>query len=723
VQFMEQRSPRVRWLVIFLLAVVWVGAVLGRLTYLQLLRHHEYQARAQRQQLRIRETTPRRGSIFDRNGRELAVSVLEDYCFADRAEVSDPAMVSRLLSQVLGVPPQSIQEKLADPHPFPKIARKLTPEVAERIEALNLRGIYVQKEPVRVYPGRTLASHVLGYVDPDERGLGGIEYALDKQIRGKPGHVLVTKDARRRGVDRNESAALPGMSVTLTIDENIQYIAEKELAAAMEKTHAKSGSVVVEDPSTGEILAMANWPTFDANDASSVPDDARMNRAIAAAYEPGSTFKVITMASAIENGVTRPEDSFDCQMGSINVFGRIIHDWHPFGVLTVAQILAHSSDVGSIKVALKDGPARLYQTARDFGIGEPTEVDLPGENRGLFRPLQNWSANSIGSIAIGQEVSVTPLRIATVVGAIANGGTLYRPHVIKKTGGKLPVSVQEVKYSSNSSNDSRSGSPSSGSPSNDSYEVRRALSASTAATIREMMEGVVLEGTGKPARLAGFTDGGKSGTAQKIDPATGRYSPNQYVASFVGFAPVNEPAVAIAVVLDSPIGAHHGGDVGGPVFKAVAEQVLDYLNVPEDVPVAPEGIAKGRVVKAELRRAQGHSASGGVTGDGGKGVEPQAAEANKNADGIASGDVAKGDASGAGSGTLTVPSFQGKSVREVTEDCTRLGLELALVGNGVAISQSPEAGSTVKAGARVTVQFGRAAAVVPVSTKLRGVAQ
>jgi cell division protein FtsI (penicillin-binding protein 3) len=697
---MEQRSPRVRWLVILLLAVVWIGAVLGRLTYLQLLRHHEYQARAQRQQLRIRETTPRRGSIFDRNGRELAVSVLEDYCFADRAEVSDPAMVARLLSQVLGVPPQSIQEKLADPHLFPKIARKLTPEVAERIEALNLRGIYVQKEPVRVYPGRTLASHVLGYVDPDERGLGGIEYALDKQIRGKPGHVLVTKDARRRGVDRNESAALPGMSVTLTIDENIQYIAEKELAAAMEKTRAKSGSVVVEDPSSGEILAMANWPTFDANDASSVPDDARMNRAIAAAYEPGSTFKVITMASAIENGVARPEDSFDCQMGSINVFGRIIHDWHPFGVLTVAQILANSSDVGSIKVALKDGPARLYQTARDFGIGEPTEVDLPGENRGLFRPLQKWSANSIGSIAIGQEVSVTPLRITAVASAIANGGTLYRPHVIKETGGSRPAGVQQVNYSPNSSNGSPGGSPSSVTASTDSsYEVRRALSASTAATIRQMMEGVVLQGTGKPARLAGFTDAGKSGTAQKIDPATGRYSPNQYVASFVGFAPVNDPAVAIAVILDSPIGAHHGGDVGGPIFKAVAEQVLAYLNVPEDVPVAPQAPAKGRVVKVEMRKEKGQSTSGPVADDASNGVKAQAA------------------------GTLTVPSFQGKSVREVTEDCTRLGLELALEGNGVAISQSPDAGSTVTAGTRVTVRFGRAAAVVPVSTSLRSAAQ
>src|SRR5579862_3291671 len=475
---MEQRSPRVRWLVICLIAIVWIGAILGRLTYLQLLRHHEYLSKAQRQQQRVRETTPRRGSIFDRNGRELAVSLLEDYCFADRAEVNDPGMVARLLSKVLDVPPETIAEKLADPHPFPK----LTPEVAARIEALNLRGIYVQKEPVRVYPGRTLASHILGYVDPDERGLGGIEYAFDKQIRGKPGHVLVTKDARRRGVDRNESAALPGISVTLTIDENIQYIAEKELAAAIDKTQAKSGSIVIQDPNTGEILAMANVPTFDANEASAAPDDARMNRAIAAAYEPGSTFKVITMASAIENGAVKPDDLFDCQMGSINVYGRLIHDWHPFGVLTVTQILEHSSDVGSIKVAMKDGAANLYQTARDFGIGENTQVELPGENRGLFRPLQNWSMNSIGSIAIGQEVSVTPLQIATVISAVANGGTLYRPRIIKSTGRAPDTNLQPINFQPK--------------------EVRQALTPATAATVREMMEGVVLEGTGKPARLA-----------------------------------------------------------------------------------------------------------------------------------------------------------------------------------------------------------------------------
>jgi cell division protein FtsI (penicillin-binding protein 3) len=690
---MEQRSPRVRWLVICLLAIVWIGAILGRLTYLQLLRHHEYLAKAQRQQQRVRETTPRRGSIFDRNGRELAVSLLEDYCFADRAEVTDPGMVARLLSKVLDVPADTIAEKLADPHPFPKLARKLTPEVAARIEALNLRGIYVQKEPVRVYPGRTLASHILGYVDPDERGLGGIEYAFDKQIRGKPGHVLVTKDARRRGVDRDESAALPGMSVTLTIDENIQYIAEKELAAAIDKTQAKSGSIVVQDPNTGEILAMANVPTFDANDASAAPDDARMNRAIAAAYEPGSTFKVITMASAIENGAVTPDDSFDCQMGSINVYGRLIHDWHPFGVLTVTQILEHSSDVGSIKVAMKDGAANLYQTARDFGIGENTQVDLPGENRGLFRPLQNWSMNSIGSIAIGQEVSVTPLQIATVISTVANGGTLYRPRMIKSMGRAPETNLQPVSFQPK--------------------EIRKVLTPATAATVREMMEGVVLEGTGKPARLAGFTDAGKSGTAQKIDPATGRYSPNQYVASFVGFAPVNDPALTIVVVLDSPIGAHHGGDVGGPVFKNVAEQVLAYLNVPEDVPVPfqpPRDNARQTTAQVRVHKAQPTPDPDADTPDT---PQPAEAAASTAAATTTTGGQLQGASVTADPG-VTVPSFTGKSVREVTENCTRLGFSVVLVGNGLATSQSPDPGTRVKPGSRVTVRFGRASALLPV---------
>jgi cell division protein FtsI (penicillin-binding protein 3) len=691
---MEKTSLRVRWLIVFLLGVFWMGAILVRLSYLQLFRYSEFLAKAQHQQQRIRETTPRRGSIFDRNGHELAVSLPVDYCFADRSEISDPVMVARLISRVLNVPVEDIEAKLAEPHPFPKLARKLSPEIAARINALNLRGVYVQKEPVRVYPQRTLASQVLGYVDVDEHGLGGIEYLLDKAIRGKPGHALVTEDARRRRIDRTEAAALPGASVTVTLDENIQYIAEKELAQSIHETQAGSGTIVVEDPNSGEILAIANWPTFDSNEPSAYSDEDRMNRAVAAAYEPGSTFKVITMASALENGVTTPDELVDCQMGSILLAGRLIHDWKPFGILTVAQVLSHSSDVGSIKVALKVGAQNFYQTARKFGIGQPTGIDLPGENRGLFRPVENWSASSIGSIAIGQEVSVTPVQIATAISAVANGGTLYRPHVIKSVGAGPANGVQTI--------------------ANGDVAPRRILDPGVAATLRQMMEGVVLQGgTGTPAALNGWTDAGKSGTAQKIDPDTGRYSPDKYVTSFIGFAPVNDPVITILVALDSPIGAHHGGEVAGPVFRRVAEQVLTYLSVPHDVPVVPPSDMNAR--RKEPDSTADDSGSHGAAERQKKGkATPANVEASANeAAGMASNGAPTVEFGGAAG--VAVPDLAGQSVRGVTEACSRLGLTPVLVGTGVAVEQSPEAGTRVDRGSRIVVKFGRAGKIVPVS--------
>jgi cell division protein FtsI (penicillin-binding protein 3) len=686
---MEPRNPRVRWLVVFVLALVWMGAVFARLGYLQLFRYSEYLAKAQRQQLRVRETTPKRGSIFDRNGHELAVSLPVDYCFADSSEINDNDMVAELLSRVLNVAPEEIGAKLAEPHPFPVLARKLTPEIAARIEALNLRGIYVQKEPERVYPQRSLASQVIGYVNVDQQGQGGIEYALDKLIKGKPGHTLVTKDARRRGVDRSEVAAQSGSSVTLTIDENIQYIAEKELAAAMNDTQAKSGSIVIEDPNTGELLAVANWPTFDSNEPSAFEDDVRMNRAVAAAYEPGSTFKVITLASAFENGVANPSDLVDCQNGSIVVAGRLIHDWHPFGTLSVAQVLAHSSDVGSIKIALRDGASNLYQTARKFGIGELTGIDLPGENRGLFRPLEHWTPSSIGSIAIGQEVAVTPVQVTTVVSAIANGGLIYRPHVLKSVGTGPANSIEKA--------------------SDSEPAPRRAIDSRIAATLRELMAGVILEGTGKPAALNGWTDAGKSGTAQKIDPATGRYSPDKYVTSFVGFAPVSDPAVTILVMLDSPIGAHHGGEVAGPVFRRVAEQVLQYLDTPHDIPVVP-------AVEMAARRRDASKLDAIEDAE-----ELQAANDRDKKSSEAAPQPATAAASAASAPTVefggepgvTVPSLSGQSVRGVTEACSKLGLTPVLVGTGFALDQSPQAGARVNRGSRVVVRFGRPGKYVP----------
>jgi cell division protein FtsI (penicillin-binding protein 3) len=671
---MGQRNPRLRWLIVWAVAILWMALVLTRLSYLQLFCYGEYFAKAQHQQQRIFEISPERGTIYDRKGRELAVSLPMDSLFADPADITDPEMVAHLLSRVLALPGDEIETKIREARTPVRLARKLSPETVQRIEDMNLKGIFFQKENRRAYPQRELAASVLGYVDVDEKGLAGIEYSLDKEIRGRPGKMMVMADGRRRWYDRRESAANPGASVVLTIDQTIQYIAEKELARAISETHALQGTLVVQDPGTGELLAMANWPTFDPNNAGSYPDDMRMDRAVSAAYEPGSTFKVITMVGAIEHGVARPDELVDCQMGSILVAGRLIHDWKPYGVLTVTQILAHSSDVGAIKLALRIGAPRFYDTIRQFGIGQPTGILLPGENRGLLRPVENWTPSSIGSLAMGQEVSVTPIQIISAISAIANGGTLYRPRAVREVqGGTQSVAL----------------------PGSDPTQ---ATDPKTAATVREMMEDVVLEGTGKPAQLDGYTAAGKSGTAQQIDPATGRYSRTRYNASFVGFAPVNNPAITVLVVLDSPEGQHHGGMVGGPVFKRVAEQVLAYMDVPHDVPAPGEEVAKN---SNSSRKASSRAAS-----------ERDPAEARFEA-AIARNDGPRVPTVAFAGDAITVPNVSGHTVRGVTEACAHLGLVPSLIGSGIALEQFPEAGTIVARGSRLTVRFGRAGAQSP----------
>jgi cell division protein FtsI (penicillin-binding protein 3) len=499
---------------------------------------------------------------------------------------------------------------------------------------------------------------------------------------------MVMADGRRHWYDRREAAADPGASVVLSIDETIQYIAEKELTRAIEQTHAKNGVVVVQDPNSGELLAVANWPTFDPNNAGAYPDEVRMDRAVTAAYEPGSTFKLITLAGAIKNGITNPNEMIDCQMGTILVAGRLIHDHKPFGILSVRDVLAQSSDVGTIKIALRLGGPKFYDVIRDFDIGQPTGIELPGENRGLLRPIENWSANSIGSLAMGQEVSATPVQMVSAVSAIANGGLLYRSRVVHEIRGEAPAALR-THPAPTQATDSR-----------------------TAATIREMMESVILNGTGKPAKLNGYTAAGKSGTAQKIDPATGRYSKNQYVASFVGFAPVNEPVLTILVALDSPIGAHFGGDVGGPVFKHIAEQALAYLDVPHDVPV-PSDVETAKNPRRAPRQFPGPVAN-----------TDSRSEANETSFQA----IVKQDASQQATRTVAfeedesvvVPVLVGQSVRGVTEECSRLGLVPSLIGNGLALEQSPEAGAQVLRGTRVTVRFGRAGDFVPAASRVSG---
>jgi len=680
----EQRNPRLRWLIVWALAVVWIAVILGRLSYLQLFSYSDYLAKAQRQQQRIFEVSPMRGTIYDRQGRELAVSLPMDSVFADPAEISDVGMVARLLAGVLAIPADELETRIGTARTPVRLARKLSPETVQRIADMNLKGVFFQKENRRVYPQRELAASVLGYVDVDEKGSGGIEYSLDKEIRGRPGRVMVMADGRRNWYDRHEAAADPGASVTLTIDETIQYIAEKELAQAIQDTHAKAGTVVVQDPNSGELLAVANWPTFDPNDPGQYPDEDRTDRAVVSAYEPGSTFKVITLTGAIENGVTNPNELIDCQMGQILVAGRLIHDWKKFGVLSVREVLANSSDVGAIKIALRLGAPKFYDTIRAFGIGQPTGVELPGENRGLLRPLENWSANSIGSLAMGQEVNVTPIQIISAISAVANGGTLYPPHVVREIQGGDPVTLRALPG------------------------ARQVTNGRTAATMRELMEGVMLEGTGKKSQLDGYTSGGKSGTAQMIDPETGRYSATRYNSSFVGFAPVNEPAVTILVVLDSPQGEHHGGQVGGPVFKRIAEQVLAYLRVPHDVPPT-----SGVETAQNFRKPAAPGSRGATETDlGRQRFEDAVAHASRPA--ASAPTVAFGDQS------VVVPSLSGQSVRSVTEECSKLGLAPTLIGSGVAVEQFPEPGTEVLRGSSVTVRFGRPGEIENVSARKGG---
>jgi cell division protein FtsI (penicillin-binding protein 3) len=680
---MEQRNPRLRWLVVWVLAVVWMAVVLARLSYVQLFCYSEYFAKAQHQQQRIFEISPKRGTIYDRKGRELAVSLPMDSVFADPSDITDAGMVARLLSHVLNVSADDLETKIREAHSPVRLAKKLSPETVQRIDGMNLRGVFFQKENRRVYPQRELAAHVLGYVDVDEKGIGGIEYSLDKEIRGRPGRMMVVADGRRHWYDRSESAADPGASVVLSIDETIQYIAEKELGRAIDETHAKSGAVVIQDPNTGELLAVANWPVFDPNNAGTYPDDVRTDRAVSAAYEPGSTFKVITMTGAIENGITNPDELVDCQMGQIMVSGRLIHDWHPFGVLSVTGILENSSDVGAIKIALRLGAPRFYDAIRAFGIGQPTGIELPGENRGLLRPVENWTPSSIGSIAMGQEVSVTPVQIVSAISAVANGGTLYHPRIVHEIDGGDPGALHPAPA------------------------PQQATDGKTAATMREMMEGVVLEGTGKPARLDGYTAAGKSGTAQMIDTETGRYSATRYNASFVGFAPVNNPVISILVVLDSPEGQHHGGLVGGPVFKRIAEQVLAYLDVPHDVP-APSGVETAKNFHAAPRPKNEKTPE-----DDSSKERFEAVLASKKQSAAASAPtMAFGDPS-----AVVVPNLAGQTVRAVSETCSKLGLVPGLIGNGVALEQSPESGAVVLRGSRLTVRFGRPGELRPVSVQ------
>lgn len=708
------------------LLLLWFVAICGRLVYLQIFSYGRFVKQAGHQQQRAIPLAAKRGVIYDRGGHELAMSVMVDSAFAVPSEVKDLPTAISLITRITGDDYNVVLADCRSHKTFCWVARKADDQTIERISSLKLQGIHFQKEPKRFYPARDLAAQVLGSVGMEDTGLSGIEHEYDDQLRGRAGKMFISVDARKQWFSDVETQPDPGDNVVLTIDKNIQYIAEKELEQAIHDTQAIAGTVIVENPHTGEILALANRPTFNPNSRKQVTPSSLTNRAVSYVYEPGSAFKVVTISAALEEKLTNPNELIDCQMGSI-VYNRMrIRDSKAHGILPVWGVLAESSNVGTIKLALRLGEDRYYKYIRAFGLGQQTGIELPGETRGITKPPSRWSKVSIAAISIGQEVGISPIQLAAVISTFANDGVYVAPRIVAGTAPPQGT-VQTVAFHP--------------------AEGRRVISSYTAAEMRAMMQKVVLEGTARRASLDGYTAGGKTGTGQKIDPATGAYSKTKYNATFAGFAPLNNPQIVVVVILDSPVGLHQGGQVSAPVFRRVSQQVLEYLHVPHDLPLVPERqllLAQAKLKEkdldddtpdhpgepletAEVNTGTGQAAKSSrvartstpaTTIAGGTVVQAAAREPLPSAvssDSPAITAPADSEVKMPTSGTVVldveqggieVPSFVGKTFRGAVEAAQDAGLQLDAVGSGLARQQSPAAGTHVPAGSRVTVQFG-----------------
>jgi cell division protein FtsI (penicillin-binding protein 3) len=775
---------RVRFVYVAMFFCAWAGAIAFRLGWLQIVRHSEFVERAAKQQQRTFEVAPRRGVLYDRNLRELAMTVLVDSIYAVPSELGDNKDDdAALLAKIVHVDPldrytteQEIDARFNASRPghafrnFAWVARKVDPDTANRVRELNLKGIYFQKEFKRFYPNGDLGAHVLGYVGTDDAGLGGLERKFDDELHGEPGHVLTAVDAKRHVLGSEESDPMPGENLVLSIDQNIQYMAERALDAQVAKTKALHGTVVVQDPHTGQILALAVSPRFNPNDSRHLDADSLTDLAVSDVYEPGSTFKLVTYAAALDGAGVEPTDMVDCQGGQMTMYGRTLHDDKSdhYGVITVQQALEHSSDVGAAKMALKLGPDKFYSYMKGFGFGERSGIELPSETRGLLQPPKKWGSTSILSLAIGQEIGVTPVQLVSMVSAIANGGVYLPPHVLLQSTDEMKgdARLQPAAFH-----------PETGLPATLPEGSRRVIKEVTAAKMRTMMQGIVVEGTGKLAQLNGYSSAGKTGTAEKIDPATRTYSHTKLVASFAGFAPVNSPAIAIAVVIDTPTAGgeamHYGGAASAPVFAEVAQEVLEYLGVPRDQPLkTPKQM---QLAKADVpSEAVSDSDAGDLSAmfdevNSLPADDPlrqpataAAMAANQSADQAYDAAAAKkSSAQGGGLNSLpqevlrafhaagnttsvmpdavvaanqkvevpvvrppvqargngavvvdggqrvAVPEFRGAALRKVVEDAGHLGLRVQTLGSGLASEQAPVAGTMVPVGTEIVVRFVR----------------
>ncbi len=535
-------------------------AIFFRLTDLMVFNYKIYSERAKSQQVKAEDIQVRRGNIYDRKGRALAVNLELESLYCDPSEVVVDNDRLKRLSGILGEDAKAIQAKFSRDNRFTWMNRKLKPDVALEIRKLNIKGIGFVPEAKRYYPKGELASHVIGMVGRENQPLEGLELKYDKYLRTAGGKVYFARDARGQQLSSGVDMEAKGNDLILTIDEGLQYIAETELDKAMAQWKSVAASAIMMDPVTGEILALANRPAYDLNDAGSANKNSIRNRGITDIYEPGSTFKVIVGTAALEEKLYKLDSTFDCSRGSIEVGGKTIHDAHRHGLLTFKEVIQKSSNVGSIMIGMKLGKEQVYRYAKLYGFGDHTGIDMPGEVSGWIRKPEKWSATSIGAIPIGQEVAVTPLQILRAYSVIANGGHLVQPHL-----------VSEIRTPEGQTIFSFKG------------ETKRIISEKTATTFKDILKTVVEEGgTATEAAVKGNQVAGKTGTAQLIDHRTGRYSKDRYISSFVGFVPADNPKFAMIVVIYEPKGQTYGGLVAGPVFRNISTQALSYMNVPMD---------------------------------------------------------------------------------------------------------------------------------------------
>lgn len=649
-------------------------AIGAKLIHLQVGQHAALRLRAERQQQFEIPLSPTRGIIYDRNGQELARSVQVKSLYASPSQITNPASVADHLSRLLGKDRDEVYKQLTSGKVLAAIKRKLSDQEVAKVEALQLPGLRFVNEMKRFYVGGTTAAHVLGHVNIEEEGKGGVEISFNKLICGQGGRLLLNVDALKNSYDHALEESVPGANVTLTIDTMIQHYAEKALQDAVRASRARGGTVVVMRPATGEILALANYPTFDPNKVSASKEIARRNRAVEVVYEPGSMFKIVAYSAALEEGLISPNTKIHCN-GQIRVGNRVVNE-KAFGMITATQALAKSSNVGAIKIGQMLGNERFARYIDRFGFGRRTEIEVPGESRGLLKDVSRWNPATITSIPMGYEVGVTAIQAVAAFASIANGGQWARPHLVSR----ITSSSGDLLYEHQG-------------------ETRPVVSEATAATLKAMLEGVVINGTAKRAHIEGYRAAGKTGTARKIDEATGRYSAARHIASFAGFAPVDNPEIACIVSIDEPKGAYHGGDVAAPIFARVVADALQVLNVAPEDDLRPSLVAEDLRVYDVPQTILGTNPTTTEEGSESEPVVEVTTETNEGAD--------KEKAASKRYGSVVVPDLMGRGIREAVAICAVRGLKIKASGDGVVAGQNPAPDTLVAEGSTCQVRLSK----------------